>query len=282
MSEPRPRVIRVSSGEFNDAEYERELARQPKMELPPIETEVIATQPKAPGPAPVRQQQQQQPPQPKQQQHPPQKRRTPPPPTTPRTARVPVYEPEAPLSAAGAAAASKLTSSSPIVRLLSVVPEPDEELAKLRDVETYVRDLAKCARSLRASVLTETATGEALTIVAGMFAEDLLRRVEEVREALGRFDTLARALRSAPQRSDAQAHEMIRVALYRGGQSVAPPPPQQPPTRRPSPVQGARRLPVPPPPPEPPRRVQAVEEPLPPLSADVFAELDAMGGTDDA
>ena len=174
MSEPRPRVIRVSSGEFNDAEYERELARQPKMELPPIETEVIATQPKAPVPAPVRQQQQQQPPQPKQQQHPPQKRRTPPP-------RVPVYEPEAPLSAAGAAAASKLTSSSPIVRLLSVVPEPDEELAKLRDVETYVRDLAKCARSLRASVLTETATGEALTIVAGMFAEDLLRRVEEVR-----------------------------------------------------------------------------------------------------
>ena len=173
MSEPRPRVIRVSSGEFNDAEYERELARQPKMELPPIETEVIATQPKAPVPAPVRQQQQQQPPQPKQQQHPPQKRRTPPPPTTPRTARVPVYEPEAPLSAAGAAAASKLTSSSPIVRLLSVVPEPDEELAKLRDVETYVRDLAKCARSLRASVLTETATGEALTIVAGMFAEDL-------------------------------------------------------------------------------------------------------------
>ena len=128
------------------------------------------------------------------------------------------------MSAAGAAAASKLTSSSPIVRLLSVVPEPDEELAKLRDVETYVRDLAKCARSLRASVLTETATGEALTIVAGMFAEDLLRRVEEVREALGRFDTLARALRSAPQRSDAQAHEMIRVALYRGGQSVAPPP----------------------------------------------------------
>ena len=87
MSEPRPRVIRVSSGEFNDAEYERELARQPKMELPPIETEVIATQPKAPVPAPVRQQQQQQPPQPKQQQHPPQKRRTPPPPTTPRTAR---------------------------------------------------------------------------------------------------------------------------------------------------------------------------------------------------